>query len=52
MDFREFEVIVLYIDSELSLVVINFMLKVTTDFEIGEKIMWGFESFFSIKGLG
>ena len=52
MDFREFEVIVLYIDSKSSLNVINAMLKVITDTELGEWIMWGFESYFSIKGLG
>ena len=52
MDFREFEKFVLYIDSESSLIVINVMLKVITDSEIVESIMWCFESFFSIKGLG
>ena len=52
MDFREFEKFVLYIDSESSLIVINLMLKVTTDSEIVKWIIWGFESFFSIKGLG
>ena len=52
MDFREFEVIVLYIDSESSLNVINVMLKVTTDPELGEWIMWNLESYFNIKGLG
>ena len=52
MDFREFEVIVFYTDIESTLNVINAMLKVTTDPELGEWIMWGFESYFSIKGLG
>ena len=52
MDFREFEVIVLYIDRESILNVINIILKVTTDLELGEWIMWGLESYFSIKGLG
>ena len=36
MDFRELEEIVLYIDSELSLVIVNLMVKVITDSEIGE----------------
>mgnify|MGYP001445866190 CR=1 FL=1 len=36
MHFREFEEIVLYMDSELSLVEVNLMLKVTTDSEIEE----------------
>ena len=52
MDFREFEVTVLYIDRESSLNVINTIFKVTTDPELGEWIMWGLESYFSIKGLG
>ena len=52
MGFREFEVIVFYTDIELSLNIINAMLKVITDTELGEWIMWGFESYFSIKGLG
>ena len=52
MDFREFEVIVFYIDIESSLNVINAMLKLITDTELGEWIMWGLESYFNIKGLG
>ena len=52
MDFREFEVIELYIDRESSLNVINTIFKVTTDPELVEWIMWGLESYFSIKGLG
>ena len=52
MVFREFEVIVLYIDRESSLNVINALLKVITDPELREWIMWGFESYFSIKGFG
>ena len=52
MDFREFEVIVLYIYRESSLNVINTIFKVTTDPEQGEWIMWGLESYFSIKGFG
>ena len=52
MDFREFEVIVLYIDRESSLNVINAIFKMTTDHELGECIMWSLESYFNIKGLG
>ena len=52
MDFKEFEVIVFNIDRESSLNVINTIFKVTTDPELGEWIMWGLESYFSIKGLG
>ncbi len=52
MDFREFEVIVFYTDIESSLNVINAMLKVITDTELGEWIMWGFESYCIIKGFG
>ncbi len=52
MDFRGFEEIVLYINSESSLNVINIMIKVTIYSEIGKWLMWDFESFFSIKGLG
>ena len=49
MDFREFEVIVLYINRESSLNVINTIFKVTTGPEPGERIMWGLESYFSIN---
>ena len=52
MDFREFEVIVLNIDIESSLNVINTIFKVTTDPELVEWIMWGFESYCIIKGFG
>jgi hypothetical protein len=52
MDFREFEVIVFYADIESSLNVINALLKVITGSELGEWIMWGFESYCIIKGFG
>ena len=52
MGFREFEVIVLYTDIESILNVINAMLKVITDTELGEWIMWSFESYCSIEGFG
>ena len=52
MGFREFEVIVFYTDIEVILNVINAMLKVITDTELGEWIMWSFESYCSIEGFG
>lgn len=52
MGFREFEVIVFYTDIESSLNVINAMLKVITDTELGEWIMWGFKSYCIIKDFG
>ena len=52
MGFREFEVIVFYTDIEVILNVINAMLKVIIYTQLGEWIMWGFESYCSIKGFG
>ena len=52
MGFGEFEVIVFYTDIESILNVINAMLKVITDTELGEWIMWSFESYCSIEGFG
>ena len=51
MDFREFEVIVLYIDRKSNLNVINAIFKVTTDPELEEWIIWGLESYLLLKVL-